>query len=228
MIFAKVSFVMERQPSPILPVYCVWVWSWVWKHSSYVNKLNYWKKCAVFEGRPYAITQDLCNSEQMWIKIEKPLLSLTVLSLSQSSLDSDWLMQFNFFFDLLNICHVCFYTTAFQAIFLYCCPECTSYLAHFNIIGWAIWAVIKKYSSNNMQMDLKEKTPSNMIQKHSCDDILWANFFITNLEVILPQSFLLTLNGSYDKNVFVLFPIKWVKWNISNASQANTHDAWMT
>ena len=35
-----------------------------------------------------------------------------------------------------------------QAVFLYCCPDCSSCLAYFNSIGWAalaIWAATKKY-----------------------------------------------------------------------------------
>ena len=47
-----------------------------------------------------------------------------------------------------------------------------------------------------MQMDLKEIYQVIWSKKHSRDDILSANFLITNLEVILPQSFLLRLPGN--------------------------------
>ena len=40
-----------------------------------------------------------------------------------------------------------------QAVFLYCCQDCQSCLAHLNSTGWAtwvIWAAIAKYSLNNL------------------------------------------------------------------------------
>ena len=35
----------------------------------------------------------------------------------------------------------------FVVVFLYCCQDCPGCLAHLESLDWAIWAIIKKYSS---------------------------------------------------------------------------------